>query len=118
MLAGGGALVSEHPPGTGGLPWMHAARNRLIAVHAEEVLLVEAAQCSGSLSTATWARRLGRPLWVAPAVVGGARAGLEDLLQAGHAAIYAPPSSPTLLPPSSPALSPASASGAAVGARA
>lgn len=85
VLASGGAIVSEHPPLTPSFAASHQQRNRFIAAHAEHVLVAEAAETSGSLGTATHARRLGVPVWVPPPAVGGERAGIELLLRAGHA---------------------------------
>jgi DNA processing protein len=88
LLAGGGALISEHPPGAPTQPYHHAARNRLIAAHASVLYVAEAAARSGTLGTATFARRQKRPLFVPPAEVGGQRAGIEGLLAAGYAQVH------------------------------
>lgn len=61
-----GCLVSEFPPGLGPrrhhFPW----RNRIIAALARAVVVVEAAQASGSLITARWAADLGRSVFAIP----------------------------------------------------
>lgn len=85
IVACGGALVSEHPPGCRTFKSDHAMRNRFIAAHSTCLYIAEAALDSGSLGTAKWARRLGIPILVPPHGVGHARAGIEQLLQAGHA---------------------------------
>ncbi len=88
MLMAGGALASEHPPCVATQGYHHAARNRFIATHAQAVLVVEAAARSGSLGTASFARRLQRPIYVSPSHVGRNRAGLAHLLKQTHATIY------------------------------
>lgn len=85
MLMAGGALVSEHPPYARTFKGHHALRNRLIAAHAQALLVVEAAPASGTLSAVGFARRLHRPVFVAPALVGGERGAIDDLLRRGWA---------------------------------
>jgi DNA processing protein len=65
-IAERGSVVSEFPRG---LPFGRAAfprRNRLIAALAGAVVVVEAAERSGALSTAAWGRRLGLPVLAVP----------------------------------------------------
>ncbi len=90
ILEKNGALVSEHPPFAATGPWCHAARNRLIAAHASHVIVAEAAERSGSLGTAAYARRLAVPVWVPPADVGGEQSGLSILLAEHGARVLAP----------------------------
>jgi DNA processing protein len=52
VRAAGGTLVSEHPPGTQPRAANFLPRNRLIAALSAAVVVVEAAEDSGSLSTA------------------------------------------------------------------
>jgi DNA processing protein len=65
-VAGSGAVVSEFPPGTPPFPQHFPQRNRLIAGLALGVVVVEAAERSGSLSTAGWAADLGREVMAVP----------------------------------------------------
>ena len=66
ILASGGALVSEVPPGMAiGRPDF-ARRNRLIAGLASAVVVVEAPDRSGALLTAALAISLGRELYAVP----------------------------------------------------
>lgn len=66
-----GALISEYPPGTGPDRWRFAARNRIIAGLSLVVVVAEAREGSGAISTAEMADELsreamampGRPLW-------------------------------------------------------
>ncbi len=87
ILEHGGALVSEHPPGSHTFASSHAMRNRFIAAHATRLFVAEAGERSGSLGTAAFAVSLGVPIWVPPADVGGERTGLLALLAAGHGRI-------------------------------
>ena len=87
ILRGGGALVSEHPPGADGLAWHHAARNRFIAAHGGVLVVAEAAEQSGSLGTAAAARRLGGEIWVSPEGVAKQRGGVVYLLARGWAQV-------------------------------
>lgn len=65
-IAERGALLSEQEPGMPPSPSMFVRRNRLIAALASAVVVVEAAERSGALSTAAAARRLGRALFAVP----------------------------------------------------
>lgn len=63
----GGALVSEYPPGTPGYKGHFPARNRLIAALSQVLLIIEAADPSGTFSTARAALDLGKEVCVVPA---------------------------------------------------
>jgi DNA processing protein len=65
-IASRGALISEQPIGMPPARGMFVRRNRLIAALAHAVVVVEAAERSGALSTAAAARRLGRTLFAVP----------------------------------------------------
>ncbi|SDD13317.1 DNA protecting protein DprA [Cupriavidus sp. YR651] len=66
IVDAGGAIVSEFPLGTPGLPNHFPRRNRLIAALARGVLVVEAAERSGSLITARLASEIGREVFAIP----------------------------------------------------
>jgi DNA processing protein len=82
---GGGTLVSEHPPGALPRPPNFLPRNRLIAALAAAVVIVEAAESSGSLSTARAAgsRGSGRVMAVPGAPWDSGAAGCNALIRDG-----------------------------------
>ncbi len=80
IVAGGGGLVSQFPPGTQPFRGHFPSRNRIVAGLASAVLVVEARQASGALITARLARKQGRALFAVP----GSR-GTDALLAAAQA---------------------------------
>lgn len=80
IVESGGALVSELPDGSPGLPFHFPARNRIIAALADAVVVVRARQGSGSLITASWARAQGVKVFAVPGDV-------RDTLSAGPLAL-------------------------------
>jgi DNA processing protein len=69
ILAAGGVVVSEMPPGFRAFRWNFPARNRIIAALAPVTIVVEAAERSGSLITAELALELGRDVAAVPGPV-------------------------------------------------
>jgi DNA processing protein len=61
-----GILISERPPGSAPHRQRFLSRNRLIAAFGAATLVVEAAHRSGALNSASYARRLGRPVLAVP----------------------------------------------------
>jgi DNA processing protein len=85
-IAGQGALLSEIESGGPRFRGQFVERNRLIAALADATVVVEAAESSGALTTAHFARRLGRELLAVPGDVGRPTAhGCHQLLRAGAA---------------------------------
>ncbi len=66
ILAAGGAVLSEFPPGTPVFPANFPRRNRVIAGLARLTLVIEAAAGSGSLITARFALEHGRDVGAVP----------------------------------------------------
>lgn len=78
-----GLVLTEAPPGSLPFKQKFLTRNRLIAALSSDVVVVEAALRSGSLSTANWANALGRRVWGVPgpitsATSAGVHAGIRN----------------------------------------
>ncbi|MGI8597358.1 MAG: DNA-processing protein DprA [Thermoleophilaceae bacterium] len=83
-LVATGAVVSEQPPGQRALRWSFPARNRIMAALVELVVVVEAADHSGSLITADLASELGRSVAAVPGrITHRGTAGSNRLLKEG-----------------------------------
>lgn len=79
-----GLVLSELPPGTGPYRWSFPARNRIMAGLARMTVVVEAADPSGSLITAEFAKDLGRCVAAVPGRVTSTLArGTNNLLKDG-----------------------------------
>jgi len=82
IAAGGGAVVTEYPPGTTPARHRFLVRNRLIAAFGAVTVVVEAGRRSGTISTANAARELNRVVMAVPGPVTSAMsAGCHDLLR-------------------------------------
>ena len=84
LVRGGGALVSEFPPGTPGHPTHFPRRNRIIAGLGVATLVIEAGLRSGSLITARNAADSGREVFALPGSIHNPLArGCHQLIRQG-----------------------------------
>jgi DNA processing protein len=83
-IVASGALLSQFPPGTPPLPHNFPTRNRTLAALVLGVVVVEAAERSGSLITAGFAGDLGREVFAVPGkITSPTSAGTHRLLRDG-----------------------------------
>jgi len=83
-----GLVIAEMPPATEPYRWSFPARNRIMASLAHMTLVVEAAEPSGSLITADFAKDLGRCVGAVPGrVTSSVARGTNNLLKDGAAPI-------------------------------
>lgn len=88
MLEKGGALVSEYETGAINFKTNFVARNRLVAGLSDAVLITEAAKESGSLHTAKFAIKQGKPILAVPGnITSPGSAGTNNLIKAGAKAV-------------------------------
>ena len=82
-----GCVISEYPPcGEGVGPNGFLQRNRLIAALSSAVLVVEAQEKSGTMSTVAHAERYGKPVYAVPgSIYSPNSAGTNGLLRDGRA---------------------------------
>lgn len=91
ILAKGGVLLSEYPPGMPALPHQFPIRNRLISGLSQALLVVEAARHSGSVVSAKWAAEQGVDVYAIPGSIYSPQSeGCLDLLRQGALLATAP----------------------------
>lgn len=84
IVASGGLLVSENPPGIVPSKYRFLQRNRLIGAMSSVTVVVEAGVRSGSLHVAFWAGQIGRPVAAVPGPVTSVSShGTNELLRHG-----------------------------------
>jgi DNA processing protein len=91
ILDGGGAIISEHPPGTPACRGAFPSRNRILAGLSLGTLVVEAAHRSGALITARLAGECGSEVFAIPGSVRNPMArGCHRLIRQGAALVESP----------------------------
>lgn len=84
IVAQGGALISEYPPGTPPYKPSFIARNRIVSGLADAVLITEATELSGTLHTARFALEQGKEVLAVPGnITSQTSAGTNKLIKAG-----------------------------------
>jgi len=88
IIETGGILLSEWESQQP-THWTFPARNRIVAALSREVIVVEAAEKSGSLITARLANRLKRTLWAVPGpITSRTSVGTNNLIATGLAKMW------------------------------
>jgi DNA processing protein len=99
-IAASGAVVSEFPMGTGAEPGHFPQRNRVISGLSYGVVVIEAAERSGALSTARCALEQNREVFALPGpYYSGASAGTHLLIREGAVLVRTPEDVLSELPP-------------------
>lgn len=82
-----GCVISEYPPGSDGVGKAgFVQRNRLIAALSSALLVVEAKEKSGTMSTVAYAEQYGRPVFAVPgSIFAPSSGGTNQLLRSGRA---------------------------------
>lgn len=84
-----GAVISEYPPFEPVHPGSFPQRNRIISGMSKAVVIIEAAEHSGTFSTANHAKKQGRELFVLPGDINsGNFAGSNRLITEGAKAVF------------------------------
>lgn len=88
IITTGGILLSEWEV-MKAAHWTFPARNRIVAAFSSEIIVVEAAEKSGSLITAALASKLKRKLWAVPGpITSRTSKGTNQLISSGKAQMW------------------------------
>jgi DNA processing protein len=91
ILANGGTLISEYPPGEKPFGYRFIERNRIISGIARGILIIEAPESSGALATARYAAEQNRELFVVPGAITAANfKGSHALIRQGAELVTSP----------------------------
>jgi DNA processing protein len=91
ILQNGGVLISEYPPGTPPMQFRFIERNRLVSGLGGGVLIIEAAQRSGTLHTANFALEQGKSVMAVPGNITSAYSmGTNLLIKTGATPVTTP----------------------------
>ncbi len=88
IISSGGLIISEweHQQPT---LWTFPVRNRIVAALSTDIIVVEAAEKSGSLITANLGRKLKRTVWAVPGeITNRLSSGTNQLIKDGHATMW------------------------------
>ena len=86
IVDSGGLILSEYPGQTSARIWTFPQRNRIVVALSEMVIVVEAGEKSGSLNTASWARRMKKPIYaVSGSIFSPTSVGTNNLIESGMA---------------------------------
>ena len=66
IILNGGGIISEYPMGTAPVGWQFPHRNRLISAFSDKLLVIEARQRSGTLTTVSHALAQGKDIYALP----------------------------------------------------
>ena len=84
IVAKGGAIISEYPPGTEARSFHFLERNRIVSGLSDAIVITEAAIRSGTISTAMHAIEQGREVFVVPGnITSPLSAGCNNLIKQG-----------------------------------
>jgi len=91
ILAGGGGIISEYGPGTPSFKWNFIERNRIISGLSRGVIVIEAPEDSGALTTAGFAAEQGKTVFVVPGpITNRLYAGSHALIRDGAVLVTKP----------------------------
>jgi len=86
VLENDGLFLSEIEPKQLGELWTFPRRNRIVVGLSDLVIVVEAGMKSGSLNSAEWARKMGKPVYAVPgSIFSSVSLGCNWLIEAGLA---------------------------------